>query len=140
MFAPERAHDSSLQDEATVIVEAASPRTLDDPIVFAHRLATLVCEICTDRRPVDQIGPWVSEQVHQQLSRRVALLRQSSRSSVQGATRLGDIVVGAHRFTQPSANVAEFCAIVRIDGRTRAITIVVKMYPFGPRAIAIELI
>lgn len=120
---------------------AEHPQEPVDPLVFAHRLTSLVWEICVDRRSLDHIAPWVSEEALQRLSMRVALLRQSARRSIQLGTGLGHkIHVGAHRMCHASDHTLEFCAVVVVNGQTRAIAVSVRMYSFGPRATSIDIL
>lgn len=120
---------------------AVHASTLDDPIVFGHRLCLIIWEVWADRRPIEQVGPWVSERVHQELVARITLVRQARRLSVQAGVGVGgDIRLGAHRLSRLSSHDTEFCAIATVDGFTRAIAIGIRAYPFGLRAIALHVI
>lgn len=133
--------DSAAAHEGIAGLVAEHPREPVDPLVFAHRLTSLVWEICVDRRSLDHIAPWVSEEALQRLSVRVALLRQSARRSIQLGTGLGHTIhMGAHRLCQASDNTLEFCAVVIVNNQTRAIAISVRMYSFGPRATSIDIL
>jgi len=103
----------------TLHMVAAAPtprRDLPGPAQFARRFLVGVIEVATGRRPAGQLARHAAPAVQAGLARDAGRLRRL------GATARPATLSSLH-VSEPVEGVAEVAAVVRVDGRSRAIAL-----------------
>jgi len=85
---------------------------LPDPRAWAGRFVVALFEALSGRRPMAQLMPWTDPRLYAELAR-----RQRTGQPLPPTT------VRSVHVSEPSDGVAEVCAVVRRDGRCRAVAV-----------------
>ncbi len=96
------------------------PPDLPSPGPWAARLIQAVAEVLDGDRPVAQLVRWSTLEVHAKLLRRAA--RAPQLGPAAAARRQRPVVRSVH-VSQPTAGVAEACALIWRAGRGRALAV-----------------
>ncbi|KQO62440.1 3-hydroxyacyl-CoA dehydrogenase [Curtobacterium sp. Leaf261] len=123
-----------------VFAVQSTPRTdLPDPRQVAKDLARCVVEVLAGARELDQIGRWLSDEVHRNLQARVSIAARARAVQRRAATRpvfrIGSVLV-----SEPASGIAEATVIVHAKARTRAVAIRLEGLDGRWRATAISVL
>lgn len=113
------------------------PHRLDDPLVFGHRLAQMIWEVCHDRRSIEQLIPWVTESVYENVLHRLILYRFDHANAPE---HTAEIRVGAHRGVEVTPDEHEYCCVVAVGRDTHGMALRIRHFPFGLRATALGIL
>lgn len=105
------AYDSYFGPQATTTTD------LPEACAWARRMILATLEACDGSRSADQLGRWLAPEVHERVTRRGQLARR------RGGRRHGPPVVRALLACHPVDGVCEISAVVRTQGRIRALAL-----------------
>lgn len=129
-----------------VVGGRATAEPMRDAIVFADRVSALVWEVYLERRSIDQLASWVSEEVYRSLAKRLALARNAAERGGEASASLParqqdfTVVLGPHRSRAQLDGVVEHCGVAIVNGRPRAFAMTVRLLPGGPCATALAIL
>lgn len=98
-------------------VEQLAGATTPDPAGQAARLAQGVLEVLAGDRPLAQLLPWTTRQVHTDLARYLVALGRHAAPDRRRVT------IWRIRISRPADDVAEVCVIVRTMHRGHALAL-----------------
>lgn len=111
-----------LLDEVDFGPQPTSSASLPDPRPWAARFAQALVEVLAGQRPLGQLVRWTSGEVYESLATRVVAPWPAAPSpSVRRPAERP--VVRSVRVDQPADGVAEVSAVVRGEGRARAVAL-----------------
>ena len=116
-----RAYDPLLDDDRDFPTEAEIA-AMPDPAPLLPALATLIVEVISGVRPVDQMASLVSDQVYEKLRARVTAKAAADAGSLRPRLAPKFAVKKVHH-ESPRVGVIESVVLVSTAARTRAITI-----------------
>jgi hypothetical protein len=116
-----RAYDPLLDDDSDFPTEAEIA-AMPDPAPLLPALATLIVEVISGVRPVDQMASLVSDQVYEKLRARVTA-KAAADSASQRPRLAPKFAVKKVHHESPRIGVIESVVLVSTAARTRAITI-----------------
>lgn len=97
--------------------QATSTPDLPEAAAWARRIIQALLEACDGSRPADQLSRWLSQDVLERVARRGQLGRR------RGGRRHGPPLVRALLTCHPADGVCEISAVVRSEGRVRALAL-----------------
>lgn len=107
------------EDDDPFFAPQPTPRVeLSDPALHGRRILRAVFEVLGRRRPLQQLLPWTTEDVYEELTAWV-YRRMRADSQPQSAPAM----VRSVRAGEPADGVAELTAVVHLDGRVRAVVL-----------------
>jgi len=106
-------------DEDPFFAPQPTPRVeLTDPARHGNRILRAVFEVLGRRRPLQQLLPWTTEDVYEELT---AWVYRAMRADPQ--PQAAPAVVRSIRVGEPADGIAELTAVVQFDGRVRAVVL-----------------
>ena len=105
------AYDSYFGPQATMTAD------LPEAQAWARRMILATLEACDGSRPAEQLGRWLAPEVHERVARRGQLARR------RGGRRHPPPLVRALLVCHPHDGVCEISAVVRAQGRVRALAL-----------------
>lgn len=97
--------------------QASATRDLPEAAAWARRMIQALLEVCDGSRPAEQLARWLDKDVHERVARRGALARR------RGGRRHPPALVRALHLCHPADGVCEVSAVVRSQGRVRALAL-----------------
>jgi len=123
-----RASNTDPDDESLAFSDAELA-ALPDPTPLLPAIATMVVEVISGARSVDQVANLVSDQVYHKLRSRIA-----AKAASEGPIRpplMPKFAVGNIRTDSPRPGVIESVVLINTQARTRAVAI--RLEPFHKR-------
>jgi hypothetical protein len=108
-----------ISDDDPFFAPQPTPRTaLTDPAQHGARILRAVFEILGRRRPLNQLLPWTSEDVYEEVTAWVYRAMRADPSPPSPPDSVRSV-----RVSEPADGVAELTAVVHLQGRVRAVVL-----------------
>ena len=124
-----RAYDPLLDDSLEELTPAEIAQ-LPDPAPLLPAIATLVVEIIAGARSLDHVANLVSDQVYERLRSKITQRVQATPAGGRPPL-MPKFAVGQIRTDSPKPGVIESVVLIKLQERTRAVTI--RLEPFHRR-------